>query len=112
MNLFKKKSDSSASGKVRFNDLIKGDRPVLVDFYADWCGPCRMMPPILKELKRSLGDGVEVIKIDVDKNQQLATTLRIQSIPTLVLYKKGKIVWRQAGVPSAAALIEKVRPFV
>lgn len=100
------------SDKIQFNDLIKGDRPVLVDFYADWCGPCRMMPPILKELKRVLGDSVEVIKIDVDKNKQLASNMKIQSIPTLILYKKGQIVWRQSGVPSATALIDKVRPFV
>lgn len=90
-----------------FNKLIKKEKPVLVDFYATWCGPCKMMPPILEDLKGRLRDKASIIKIDVDKNQQLARKLNIRGVPTLVLYKKGKIVWRESGVRQAGEL-EKI----
>lgn len=104
-----KTETEQAPQKVSFSDLIKGPKPVLVDFYADWCGPCRMMPPILKEVKKALGDDVEIIKIDVDRNGQLAGSLKVQSIPTLMIFKNGKAVWRQSGVAPAPTLIEAVR---
>ncbi|MEL6562042.1 MAG: thioredoxin [Bacteroidota bacterium] len=90
-----------------FNKIIKRDKPVLVDFYAAWCGPCKMMPPILDDLKNRMGDKATIIKIDVDKNQHLARKLSIRGVPTLVLYKKGKIVWRESGVRQAGEL-EKI----
>jgi thioredoxin 1 len=91
----------------KFSDLIKSNKPVLVDFYADWCGPCKAVAPILKNLKTKLGDAVSIIKIDVDKNTGIAQSLQIQSIPTLIIYKNGKIVWRHTGVAQQAEL-EKV----
>lgn len=82
----------------KFSELISKETPVLIDFYADWCGPCKMMAPILKQVKDSLGNEVSVIKIDVDKNQQLAAKYQVKGVPTLMLFKNGKQLWRQSGV--------------
>jgi len=79
-----------------FNDIINKDKPVLVDFFATWCGPCQTMTPILKEVKEDLGDNVKIIKIDVDKNKALATKFQVRGVPTFMIFKKGKQVWRQA----------------
>lgn len=95
--------------KVSFSELIKGEVPVLVDFYADWCGPCQMMPPILREVKDQLGEDVKILKIDVDKNQALAQQLQIMSIPTIIIFKNGGIAWRTAGVPSPKQLLDAVK---
>ena len=95
-----------------FADVINSDKPVLVDFYADWCGPCKMMAPILKETKDAFGDKVTIIKIDVDRNREAAQHYGIQGIPTLILFKNGEIKWRESGVVPAASLKNVVSQFV
>ena len=88
-----------------FNEIIKESRPTLVDFYATWCGPCRHQMPIIDEVKDSCGDRANVIKIDVDKDRELASQYRIQSIPTIVVFKSGEVVWRASGLQSYDKLI-------
>ncbi|MEI7628848.1 MAG: thioredoxin [Bacteroidota bacterium] len=89
-----------------FQELINGDIPVLVDFSAEWCGPCKMMAPILKEVKAEVNEAVKVIKIDVDKSPQAAGVYQIQGVPTLILFQKGQILWRKSGVTSAKELVK------
>jgi len=84
--------------KNNFNNIIQSETPVLIDFHADWCGPCKMLAPILKEVKEALEDGITIIKIDVDKNQPLAAKYQVRGVPTMILFKNGEQVWRQSGV--------------
>lgn len=98
--------------KTSFNEIVKSERPTLVDFHATWCGPCKMMTPILQELSKKLGDSIKILKIDVDKNQKLASKLNVKGVPTLVIYQRGKIVWRQSGVQSAHQLESALKPFL
>jgi|SRR5664280_110656 thioredoxin 1 len=86
--------------KGKFDSLIHDDRPVIVDFHALWCSPCKMQSPILKEVANELGDRIKVIKIDVDQNSEIAGRYNIQSVPTLIVFKNGKQIWRQSGVVS------------
>ena len=90
----------------KFSDLINGDTPVLVDMYADWCGPCKAMAPILKDVKSKVGDGIKIIKIDVDKNPQAAQKFQVRGVPTFILFKEGKLLWRQSGVVQADQLVK------
>jgi thioredoxin 1 len=92
------------STQKTFADLVNSDIPVLVDFSAEWCGPCRMMSPILDQLKQSVGEKATIVKIDVDRNPQAAAVYQIQGVPTLMLFKNGKTVWRQSGVVPLAHL--------
>ena len=92
----------------KFNELINGDKPVLVDFFATWCGPCKMMHPILEQLKEKMGDDIRILKVDVDKNEALSMQYRIQSVPTLMLFKKGEMLWRQSGAMSLNDLMQKI----
>jgi thioredoxin 1 len=84
--------------KEKFEELIKGDIPVLVDFSAEWCGPCKMMAPVLEQLKGKMADKIRILKVDVDKNRELAGQYRIQSVPTLILFQGGKNKWSGVGV--------------
>jgi|SRR5690554_3898597 len=89
---------------MNFYNIINSEQLVLVDFYATWCGPCKMMPPILSDLKKRIGDKAKIITIDVDKNPQVAKKFQVQSVPTLIIFKNGKVQWRQAGVVPAKNL--------
>jgi thioredoxin 1 len=95
-----------------FGSIIKGNKPVLVDFFATWCGPCKMMPPILEQVNKQLGEQVRIIKIDVDKNQQLASELNVSSVPTLAIFKQGEIKWRQPGVQQAGTLVSLLKQYI
>ena len=94
--------------KDSFSNIIKSDIPVLVDFYADWCGPCKMLAPILKQVKDDLGNQVKIIKVDVDKNQELAGKFQVRGVPTMVLFKKGKQLWRQSGVLQKQQIVDVI----
>ena len=92
----------------KFNEMINGEQLTLVDFFATWCGPCKMMHPILEQLKEKMGDDIRLLKVDVDKNEALSMQYRIQSVPTLMLFKKGEMLWRQSGAMSLNDLMQKI----
>lgn len=94
-----------------FQELINSDKPVLVDFYAEWCGPCKTMAPVLKEVAHKIHDKVTVIKVDVDKNPEAASAYNVQGVPTFILFKKGEIKWRQAGAMPGSQLERAVEQF-
>jgi len=95
----------------KFSEIINQEKPVLVDFFAEWCGPCKTMSPILKEVKDVLGDEISIIKIDVDKNQSLAAKYQVRGVPTFILYKAGKEVWKQSGAVQKNDLIKIIKSF-
>lgn len=96
----------------KFDELINSEKPTLVDFYATWCGPCKMMSPLLEEVARELGESTKIIKVDIEKNKDAAVQYGIRSVPTLILFKEGEIVWRQSGLPSKTLIVESVKNFL
>ncbi len=96
---------------MTFHEIIQSDKPVLVDFTAAWCGPCKMMAPILKDVKLEIGDTATIIKVDVDKNPQAASEYQVQGVPTLILFKNGKPLWRQSGVVQKSSLVGVIKKF-
>ena len=97
--------------KQNFRKLTSGDIPVLVDFYADWCGPCKTLAPILKQVKEELGDTIKIVKIDVDKNQSIASKYQVRGVPTMLLFKDSKQLWRQSGVLPKNEIIKIVESY-
>lgn len=95
--------------KSSFSKIINSEVPVLVDFFADWCGPCKMLAPILKEVKNDLGDKIKIVKIDVDRNHNLSSTYQVRGVPTMLLFKNGKQVWRQSGVVQKADILSVIQ---
>ena len=96
----------------KFQDIIADNTPVLVDFFAEWCGPCKMMKPVLEELKKKMGNKIIILKIDIDKNISLSSEYRIQSVPPLVLWKQGEIIWRQSGALSLNELEQILSSYI
>lgn len=92
----------------KFNEMINGEQLTVVDFFATWCGPCKMMHPILEQLKEKMRDDIRILKVDVDKNETLSMQYRIRSVPTLMLFKKGEMLWRQSGAMSLNDLMQKI----
>lgn len=98
--------------KASFQELISGNKPVLVDFFATWCQPCKMQAPILEQLSAEMQDRIRIIKIDVDKNQNIAQQYQVQGVPTLAVFKNGQLLWRNSGVHSKQQLIQALTPFL
>jgi thioredoxin 1 len=106
---FGRKTNSTMSN---FKQLIESEKPVLVDFYATWCGPCKMMSPILEEVKERMGEDVTIVKVDVDKNPAAAQAYKVRGVPTLIIFQHGQVKWRESGVIPASLLVKQLKRFV
>jgi thioredoxin 1 len=95
-----------------FEKIINSSTPTLVDFYAEWCGPCKMMSPLLEQVSSEIGETAKILKVDIDKNQSFAASYGIRSVPTLIIFKEGRVVWRQAGVPPKHLIVESIKNFI
>jgi thioredoxin 1 len=100
---------TTEKNRSSFSQMINSETPVLVDFYADWCGPCKMMTPVLKKLKKKMGDSLNIIKVDVDKNPKAAAKFNVRGVPTLILFRNGNIIWHQAGAIQESQLFSIIR---
>lgn len=94
-----------------FNEQINSSKPVLVDFYAEWCGPCQVMKPTLSDVAERMGDTITILTVDIDKEKELSARFRVQSVPTLIIFKNGKQLWRQSGIISAKALVQLLKEY-
>jgi thioredoxin 1 len=104
---------SEAANNVEtFGDIINGNKPVLVDFFAEWCQPCKLMKPILEELHQKMGDNIRIIKVDIDKSPRASSVYNVTSVPTLMLFQKGKMLWRQSGIVPAVSLQKIINQFI
>jgi thioredoxin 1 len=108
----KKSFMETENKKESFNDIIQGDKPVLIDFFAEWCAPCKLMKPILAELRQRMGDKIRILKVDVDRSPVVSSAFDIQSVPTLMLIRNKNIIWRQAGVVQAGQLEQIINQFL
>lgn len=97
---------------MTFSELIRSEKPVLVDFSAEWCGPCRMLAPILEDVKQRVGDRALIYKLDIDRNPLIASSYQVMAVPTLIIFRDGKPVWRRSGVLSAAEIVRALEPFM
>ena len=95
-----------------FEKIINSSTPTLVDFYAEWCGPCKMMSPLLEQVSSEIGETAKILKVDIDKNQSFAASYGIRSVPTLMIFKEGKVMWRQSGVPPKHLIVESIKNFI
>lgn len=95
-----------------FKDIINGDKPVLIDFYATWCGPCKAMSPIIDSIAAELNGEARILKVDIDKNQAVASLYQVQAVPTLMIFKKGELLWRQSGAMDKMSLLEQIKYFI
>lgn len=115
-NLFNRNKENSTQAQesktMTFEEIISSDKPVLLDFFATWCGPCQMMGPVLQQVKEELGDDVKILKVDVDKYQDLAARYQVQGVPTFAVFKNGELLWKESGARPKEQLVEIVKKYI